>query len=65
MNMREAWLLIFLIGSNHQFWKYEFRILTIFLTKFTFFCYSFDEYEGSMIIILLTRYNHQFRIFTD
>ena len=30
MNMRIAWLLNFLTGFNHEFWKYEFRIFTLF-----------------------------------
>ena len=58
-------IVIFLTRSNHQFWKYEFRIFTIFLTNLYFFCYSCNEHMRSMIIILLTRPNHQFRIFTN
>ena len=36
-----------------------------FFNQIYIFCYSCDEYDGGMIIILLTKTNHQFRIFTN
>ena len=36
-----------------------------FLTKFTFFLLQLQWIEEIMIIILITRSNHQFRIFTN